>query len=106
MPINESVKLLLEDKTYIIQKNEDPYFHEDGVVKDVRDGSWFRENEFFVNNPDAVPLVMFQDELELCNPLGSGKTRHKILCSYFTSLDIQPALRSKVNSIQLGSHQI
>ena len=103
VPIHESIKLLLEDKSYIIQKNEDPYFHEDGVVKDVRDGACFRENEFFKNNPDAVPLVLFMDELELCNPLGSGKTKHKILCSYFTSLDIQPALRSKVNSIQLVS---
>ena len=39
----------------------------------------------------------------MCNPLGSGKSRHQILCSYFTSLAIQPALRSKVNAIQLVS---
>ena len=29
-------------------------------------------------NPDALPLIAFADELEVCNPLGSGKTRHKI----------------------------
>ena len=103
VPIQDSLKLLLEDQSYIDQKNNDPYFYEEGVIKDVRDGSCYRENPFFSNNPDAVPIVLFQDELELANPLGSGKIKHKILCSYFTTLDIQPALRSKVNSIQLVS---
>ena len=103
VPIKDSVKLLLEDQTYIEQKNEDPYFSQAGVVKDIRDGTCYRENEFFKINPDAVPLIVFIDELEVCNPLGSGKSRHKINCTYFTSADIQPALRTKVNSIQLIS---
>ena len=32
-----------------------------------------------------------------------GKTKHKLNCTYFSTLEIQPALRSKVQSIQLVS---
>ena len=103
IPIKETLKILLEDETFLSQKNSDPYFHEDDVVKDCRDGLNFRQNEFFKQNPTAVPLLLFQDELEVANPLGSGKTKHKIQCTYFTTLEIVPALRSKVKSIQLCS---
>ena len=103
VPIKESLKLLLEDQSYIKQKLEDPYNYEEGVFKDTRDGSCFQTNEFFKTNPDAVALVVFVDELEVVNPLGAAKTKHKINCTYYTCLNIQPALRSKVHSIQLVS---
>ena len=78
IPIIKSLKVLLEDETYIKQKLADDYFQEDSVYKDVRDGENFKANQFFTRNPEAVPILMFQDELEVANPLGSGKTKHKI----------------------------
>ena len=103
VPIKSSLKYLLEDKTYIKQKANDPYNHDPNVIKDVRDGECFRKSTFFQQHPEAVPLIVFIDELEVCNPLGAGKTKHKFNCCYFSTLDIQPALRSKVQSIQLVS---
>ena len=103
VPIEDSLRVLLEDETYILQKIEDPYHYDPDVIKDVRDGDCFRQNEFFQEHPEAVPLIVFSDELEVCNPLGAGKTKHKINCTYFSSLHIQPALRSKVQSVQLVS---
>ena len=103
VPINESLQVLLEDQTFVSQKAADPYYYQEDVIKDVRDGSCFLSNKFFTENPEAVPILLFIDELEVCNPLGAGKTKHKINCSYFSTLNIQSALRSKVNSIQLVS---
>ena len=103
VPLKESLRILLEDPTYIMQRKSDPYFHDADLVKDVRDSKSFRENKFFQQNPTAVPLLIFQDELEIVNPLGAGKSRHKILCTYYTTLEIIPPLRSKVQSIQLIS---
>ena len=40
---------------------------------------------------------------QVVNSLGAGKGKHKIQCTYYTTLDITPALRSKVKSIQLVS---
>ena len=98
-----SIKNLLEDESYQAQKKTDPYRSEEGLVKDVRDGQYFKHNKYFQDNPDAVPILLFQDELELCNPLGSGKSKHKVNATYFTTLDIQSPLRSRVKSIQLVS---
>ena len=103
VPIKESLKILLEDDTFLRQKATDPYFPEENIVKDCRDGLTFQQNEFFKQNPTSVPLVIFQDELEVVNPLGAGKSKHKIQCTYFTTLEIVPALRAKVKSIQLIS---
>ena len=60
-----SLKILLEDPTFIRQKMEDPYFYQEGVIQDVRDGESYRSNKFFKENPSAVPLILFQDELEV-----------------------------------------
>ena len=103
VPIKESLKILLEDETFLRQKATDPYFPEENIVKDCRDGLAFQQNEFFKQNPTSVPLVIFQDELEVVNPLGAGKSKHKIQCTYYTTLEIVPALRAKVKSIQLCS---
>ena len=103
VPLKESLKILLEDDTYIKQRRDDPYFHEEGIIKDVRDGSVLRQNSFFRMNPSAIPILLFQDELEVANPLGAGKVKHKINCTYYTLLTIQPQLRTKVQSIQLVS---
>ena len=98
-----SIKNLLEDESYINQKKSDPYRAEEGVVKDVRDGKLFHQNPYFQKNPEAVPILIFQDELEVCNPLGSGKSKHKVNVTYYTTLDVQSPLRSRVKSIQLVS---
>ena len=103
IPIKQTLKLLLEDESYNKQKREDQYFHEPDVIKDVKDGKNFRNNKFFRENPTAVPLLFFQDELEVVNPLGAGKNKHKIQCTYWTSLDIIPAFRTKIKSVQLCS---
>ena len=103
IPIKQTLKLLLEDESYNKQKREDPYFHEPGVIKDVKDGKNFRNNKFFLENPTAVPLLFFQDELEVVNPLGAGKNKHKVQCTYWTSLDIIPAFRTRIKSVQLCS---
>ena len=103
VPIGAALKNLMEDETYIAQMINDPYHHDPNLIQDVRDGECFRKNPFFQNNPEAVPLILFQDELEICNPIGPGKTRHKLNCTYFTSMHIQPALRSKVQGVQLVS---
>ena len=41
--------------------------------------------------------------LQIDNPLGAGKTKHKFNCTHMSTLEIQPALRSKTQSIQLVS---
>ena len=63
IPIKQSLKSLLEDETFLAQKASIPSV--DGMVLDCKDGFHFKRNEFFVKNPTAVPILLFQDELEV-----------------------------------------
>ena len=58
--LKESLKLLLEDKTYINQVASDPYYPEEDQIKDARDGQGLKKNPFFEANQEAVPLLIFQ----------------------------------------------
>ena len=49
--------------------------HTDG---DVCDSKCLREHPLFSTDPLALPLIMFYDELELCNPLGTHVKKHKV----------------------------
>ena len=101
--VKKTLKKMLEDPTYMDQQSEDSYSFNEDIISDIRDGWGFRRNKFFQENPDAVPLIIFQDELEITNPLGAGKTKHKINATYLTHALTIPALRSKVASVQLVS---
>ena len=101
--ISDGLKIMLEDETYNFQRNLDDYLQEESVIRDVRDSLNFKNNEFFQKNKDAIPLAIFQDELEVTNPLGAGKGKSKIQCTYWTSLDIIPPYRTRIKTIQLCS---
>ena len=42
----------------------------------------------FQDNPDALGLLIYSDELETCNPLGASKGIHKILNVYVSFAEI------------------
>ena len=64
--IKQTLKNLVEDPLYINQQVEDDYSHDPDVIKDIRDGSNYRNNRFFKSYPEALPLIIFQDEYEVC----------------------------------------
>ena len=70
IPINDSLKYLLEDPTYLEQKLRDPWVRKEGVIEDYRDSFSYKNNVFFKRNPEAIPLIIYFDDVEICNPLG------------------------------------
>ena len=50
----------------------------DGYMGDYCDGELFRSIDFFQNNPNALQLIMYFDEVEVCNPLGAQRGIHKL----------------------------
>ncbi len=72
------------------------------VLKDVKDGSAWTENPYFQQNKDALSLLFYSDELEVCNPLGPSKGVHKVLHIYFTIADIPKEVRSKTENFFLA----
>lgn len=73
----------------------------DGVLEDVCDGSVFKEHPLFANDPYALQIIAFLDEIELCNPLGTHVKKHKLAIVLFTLGNIHPKHRSSLKVINL-----
>ena len=58
--------------------------------------------DYFRRNPDALVCLIYSDAVELTNPLGSGRGKHKIVQIFWTLADIPRYQRSKIDRIQLA----
>ena len=59
-------------------KIDNPHIRNDGLLSDYCDGDIFRRHPLFSSDPKALQLILYFDEFEVCNPLGSRANRHKI----------------------------
>lgn len=50
----------------------------DGYLSDYCDGYLFKNHSLFRTKPNALQLILYFDELEICNPLGSHSGVHKL----------------------------
>ena len=72
-----------------------------GLFYDVLDGNLFKNDQWIVSKENCLLILLFQDAVELCNPLGSRRVKHKTVMFYYTFVNIHPRLRSKLSSIKL-----
>ena len=102
IPIKDSLKVLVEDKTYIAVKESSQNKNMNSALEDIKDGSSFKSNDFFIKNPEAATILMYSDAVELTNPLGSGRLKHKIVQVFWSLCDIPRHHRSQIDKLQLG----
>ena len=50
----------------------------DDYIADYCDGRLFKEHDFFQSNSNALQLVAYFDEVEVCNPLAGRAGIHKL----------------------------
>ena len=50
----------------------------DGLMGDFCDGKTFRDHTLFSSNPKALQVMLYYDDVEICNPLGSKSKIHKL----------------------------
>ena len=101
VPILESLKVLLSNKMISRLVIKHSNFCAEGTYYDICDGSIFRNDTFFQEHPDALAIVLYHDEIEVCNPLGSHATTHKLDMYYYTLANISPVYRSKHLAVRL-----
>jgi hypothetical protein len=79
-----------------------PRIHNDDIIEDFCDGSTFRNHPLFSQDPEALQIIGYYDELEVCNPLGSHIKKHKVGIVFFTLGNIHPRFRSTFRAINLA----
>jgi hypothetical protein len=98
VPIAETVRAIVTDPGFKCQTQAPA---PDGVLYDIRDGSVWKSNKYFQENPDALTGQLYSDAVELENPLGASKGVNKVVNVYFSLVDLPKCLRSKKESIFL-----
>ena len=102
VPLLSSLRSLLTDPSVIDEIYQCPSrIHTDGIIEDVCDGKVFKNHPIFRNDPFALQIIIFYDELELCNPLGTHVKKHKLGIFLFTLGNIHPKYRSSLRVINL-----
>ena len=103
IPVKESFKHLIEDKSLVdvLVREREKEKRDKNVLQDLRDGTAFQTNPFFQKNPGAFAAHFYSDAVELTNPLGAAKGRHKIVQVFYTICQIPKSQRSQIDRMQL-----
>ena len=73
----------------------------DSTLQDYCDGSVFNNHPLFATHTSALQILLYFDDVEVCNPLASKTKTHKLSFFYFNLGNLSPKLRSKLPGIQL-----
>ena len=50
----------------------------EGYLSDYCDATSFKNNSLFSVHDDAIQVMLYYDNLKICNPLGLKRTKHKL----------------------------
>ena len=49
----------------------------DGIISDFCDGDVYKNHPLFSRDPRAIQILLYYDDVEVVNPLGSKTSKHK-----------------------------
>ncbi|KAE8746249.1 hypothetical protein FOCC_FOCC007121 [Frankliniella occidentalis] len=95
-----TLKSLLSNKKVRNRVFKDRVSH-DGVLRSFVDGSKFKNHPFLLKHENVLHILLFYDELEIANGLGSKTIIHKLGVFLFQILNLPPEFSSALSSIHL-----
>ena len=87
--IVETFRNLVQDPSFndMIEKSKVTN-NSETKLNDVKDGHLYRTNSYFKENPGAYTMMLYSDAIELVNPLGAGRGKHKVIQIFFSLAEI------------------
>lgn len=61
VPLFDTLKMLIANKKFAEQWYSDQTFDKNKIIQDIKDSSYIYDNNFFVENPNAIKLIIYQD---------------------------------------------
>lgn len=104
IPVNESLENLFEDESIYEQylQSKAGNRSEDGMIRDIHDGTLIMNHPVLSQDPSALGIMLYQDDLEIANAIGSARGLHKINSFYYTLSNLQPWSRMNLKIIKLA----
>lgn len=102
IPIKSSLENLFKfDSVFEQYRYRQNYSPSLNVIEDIYDGSLFQNHPIFAKDPAAIQLILYQDEINLANPLGSAKGKFKLHNFYYTIANLHPWCRTSTDHMQM-----
>jgi hypothetical protein len=100
VPLEKSLQQLLSNTT-VFDEVMRGHGRSDDLIEDYCDGSSFKDHPLYSTCPTALQLMLYYDDVEVCNPIGSRAKKHKLGIFYYVLGNLSPKLRSSLKVIQL-----
>ena len=84
IPILETQTALQNNKQIREEVLKQPQYRSEGKFGDFIDGAVFSNHEVFFSDVQALQIILYYDDCDICNSAGSRVTEHKIAFFYFT----------------------
>lgn len=72
------------------------------VLSSFFDGTHFKDDEILSKDEQTLSLLLYVDDFEVCNPLGTSRKKHKITGVYWVLANLSPQFRATLTSIYLA----
>lgn len=99
LPLKQTLQQLLSNPeilSYVLNPVEN---NDENVLKDVRDGAFFKAHALFSNDRHALIIMFYYDDLQTSNLAGSKPQKFSMF--YWSLANVPPHLRSSLRSINL-----
>ena len=94
IPLCQSLQQLLQHEKVRELILTQPNYARHGFLSNICNGSIFRNHPTFRENSQSLQLILYYDDLEICNPLGKGAGLHKVGIFYYTLGNLPPFMCS------------
>lgn len=101
VPVLEMLRSLLLHDDIFTQVVSSPQKVVASEITSFRDGAYYQQNDLFNSNETSLQIILYNDDFEVSNPIGTFTKKQKINAMYFTIGNIHPKYRSKLHVIQL-----
>nr|XP_046250889.1 uncharacterized protein LOC124062276 isoform X2 [Scatophagus argus] len=101
IPVTQTLNTLLESDFWKNSVSQQSCETQSDDLCDISDGQNFKSNQFFIQNPGCLKLILYQDAFEIVNPLGTAKKKHKVVAVYLSLANLPAHVRSSTDHMSL-----
>lgn len=101
VPILQMVQVMFNHTDILAKIRESK--HSQGMYVSHEDGAYFKENQLLSAVDELkLSLILYVDDIELANPLGTARKNHKLCAVYWLLGNLPSQYRSSLHVIQLA----
>ncbi|KAJ8018461.1 hypothetical protein HOLleu_43537 [Holothuria leucospilota] len=100
IPVIDSLQFILNGETQNLIQAEMVNEVRSGI-RSYTDGNQYKRHGLFQEHPHALRIVLYYDEIELANPIGSKRIVHKLGMFYYSIQNLPVRMNSSTKSVYL-----